>query len=256
MYKLIKEEKLTVCTIDYKGNIKERNLEDFNFISKVSTTCIVGKDNDKRILEKNKYDILIKILDYYNVTQEELDIMGLEHWKSHEKGQAFREYMTSTDDNRKKQVGNVFKGMNSLHDVNRLFDGDIIGNHGQTDGKYIGIFESEGIDGGGKNNKNRIRFVDHPGISQFFPAYLRNKDKWDEFKGKWLIARQLDGIIKGNIDYNWYKKFENNEDNLNRECGQSNNNKDINITIDSKDQTITVNIKDKTKQRTIEDAWS
>lgn len=132
----------------------------------------------------------------------------------------------------------------------------------------------EGLLGGNINNKNRIRFVDHPGISQFFPAYLRHKDKWDEFKWKWITAKQLEGIIKGNINYNWWKEYIriNNDQNqtdreidANKEKNVDVENNDINFKIEDKDKVISVNIKNKKKisqsesddtvQRSIENSW-
>lgn len=251
LYRLMKEEKLTVFTIDYKGHIKLRNLEDINFISKISTTCSVGENNDRRILERNKYEILIKVLDYHNVLQTELDNLGLEYRNNYKKNQDFKNYAMSTDDDRNVQIGRILTGINSLYDINKIFDGDIIRNHGISDGVHIGIFESEGmhIKGGG----NRMRFVDYSDVAQFLPAYLRNKDKWDEFKGKWLTEKQLEGIIKGIVDYNWYKKFENADNNQNQNS-QTSSDKEVNVKIEDKDKTITINIKN-TKQVDIDDAW-
>ncbi len=74
-----------------------------------------------------------------------------------------------------------------------------------------------------------MRFVDHPGISKLFPAYLRHKDKWDEFKGKWLTARQLESIIKGNIDYNWYKSNGESQIDYQTDNEKDTDKKDINI---------------------------
>lgn len=252
LYRLMKEGKLAVFTVDYKGHIKPRNLEDLDFISKISTTCSVGENNDRRILERNKYEILIKVLDYHNVTQTELDDLGLEYRNSYKNNQDFKNYIMSTDDHRKKQIGYILASINSLYDINKIFDGDIIRNHGISDGTHIGIFESEGmhIKGGG----NRIRFVDYSDITQFLPAYLRHKDKWDEFKGKWLTEKQLEGIIEGNVDYNWYKKFENTIDNQNQN-NQTGSDNEVSVKIEGNDQIITINIKN-TKQVDIDGAWS
>lgn len=112
------------------------------------------------------------------------------------------------------------------------------------------------------NGVNKIRFIDHTDVAQFFPAYLRHKEKWNEFKDKWLTAKQFEGIIKGNVDYNWYKKCEyidnqnSQEINNNRDTyqNQTDNCKKINIETNNKDQIINVDIN--TKQKTIEDAWN
>lgn len=120
----------------------------------------------------------------------------------------------------------------------------------------LGIFESEGISGGKHNHI--LRFVDRSNGTQLFPAYLRHKDKWDEFKGKWLTTKQMEGIVKGNVDYNWYKKYENiddEQDQINKDISlEIDKYKEVNIKIDNKDQIININIK--TEQKTIEDSWS
>lgn len=140
--------------------------------------------------------------------------------------------------------------------INRVFDGNIVGNHGPYEGTFIGIFESEGI----SSHNNRMKFVNHSDASQFFPAYMRHKDKWDEFKGKWLTTKQMENFIKGNVDYNWYKEYDNTnngQDQINddKEIIQNqNDDKDVNIKIDNKDHTININIK--SKQKNIEDAWN
>lgn len=36
---------------------------------------------------------------------------------------------------------------------------------------------------------------------------MRNKEKWDRHKGKWLTTKQLEGIIEGKIDYFWYEEY-------------------------------------------------
>lgn len=79
LYKLMKEEKLKVFTLNYRGEINERVLSDFNFISKISTTCDLGKDNDIRILNRNKYEILKTLIKYFKITQFEIDILGKEY---------------------------------------------------------------------------------------------------------------------------------------------------------------------------------
>lgn len=74
---------------------------------------------------------------------------------------------------------------------------------------------------------------------------MRNKDKWNEFKEKWFTVKQLEGIIKGYVDYNWYKKFENDiGNNKNNEVGKNqDNDKNVNVEIKNKDHIITINIK-------------
>jgi hypothetical protein len=216
-------------------------------------------------LERNKYDILIKLLDYYRITQEELDNIGLTYHNNHVNNQHFIGYAKNLDSDRDVQIGHVFEGIKYLVDINRMFGGDIVDNKCMSYSVYIGIFESENMTRGGAYNKNRIRLIDYPGVAQFFPEYLRHKDRWDEFKGKWLTRKQLEGIIKGCIDYNWYKKLgnvgdqdheidNNKTDNNKTDNDKTDNDKEINIEIKNEGQIITVNIKN-SEQTNIEEAW-
>lgn len=240
LYRFMKEEKLKVSTIDYKGNIKERCLEDFNFISKISTTCELGKDSDERILERNKYDILIKVLDYYNIIQHELEMRDIS-----------RRYKDKDVVNkRSKQIRNIFRAMVDINRINNIFDGNIVDYYV---GVYLGIFESEGVSGHGNN---RIRFVDNSHAAQYFPAYIRNKDRWDKFKGQWLTARQLEEIIKRNFDYDWwkrlYKEYSNNENSNNID---ENINGGINYEINDNKKIIKKDDVVYTEQTDIIDSW-
>lgn len=258
LYSSMKNNKLTIFTMDHKGNIKERCLEDFSFIPKISTTCEVGKENDARILERNKYDILKKLINFYGIKQSEIDKYGKE-FKDNRKYRDFRNFMIHSDNDRMKKFGHALNGLGHLDLINSILDGHIADNDYYY-AKWIDMFESEGLS---SSNKNRIRFVDYPKIAAYFPAYIRNKDKWDKFKGQWLTPRQLEGIIEGKFDYDWYKKLEDKKDHNDNLTEFKNNNiyrenidKEINIEIKNDDQIINIKIKDNTRQKNIEDAWN
>ncbi len=123
LYKLIKEHKLTIFTMDYKGNIKERCLGDFSFISKISTTCDVGRDSDARILD-SKYDILKKLISFYDIRQSDVDKYG-KKFKENRKHRDFRTFMIHSDDDKSKKFGYVLNGLAHLDLINNILDGNI-----------------------------------------------------------------------------------------------------------------------------------
>lgn len=78
------------------------------------------------------------------------------------------------------------------------------------------------------NGNNRMRFVDNSHTAKYFPAYIRNKDRWDKFKGH---ARQLEEIIKRNFDYDWWKRLDKEYSNENSNNIDENINGGINYEI-------------------------
>ena len=191
LYKLMKEEKLKVFTLNYKGEIKERILEDFNFISKISTTCEIGKDSDRRILAKNKHKILKNLVNYYRITQDEIDEFGKDYFENHKPKQKCFSYMESSYNKRKKIIGLMLRSLGNIDSINEMFDGKISNTQNATNAVYIGLFESNG-----KAHGNMISFVDSSDIAQYFPTYLRNKEKWDKLKGRWTTPEEYEICIK------------------------------------------------------------
>jgi len=120
---------------------------------------------------------------------------------------------------------------------------------------YLEIFETEGRHG--KNN--RLKFTDSPDIAKYFPAYIRNKEKWGKIKGQWLTPKQIENIIEGKVNYDWWKDASNDNGNdldNNIKIDKYKIDKGINIEIKSNDKIININIKDNTKQKIIDDSWS
>lgn len=133
-----------------------------------------------------------------------MDELGQEYNKNRISTQNLSRYSAKLNNSRKIKIGRIFYSIGTLDNINEIFDGKIYQNH-YHNLVWLGVFESKG-----KKN-NRIRFVDNSFIAQYFPAYIRNKEKWDIYKGKWLTPKQLEGIIKGTFDYDWYKKLDNNK---------------------------------------------
>lgn len=82
LYQLLKEEKLKIFTIDYLGNIRNTTNNDFRFIKEISMTCSVGIEDDHRILDRNKFNIINRVLKSYKYTSEELFIIRQKYDKT------------------------------------------------------------------------------------------------------------------------------------------------------------------------------
>ncbi len=259
--KLMKEGKLKVFTVGYDGIIEEKKYKDFDFLSEVSQTCSIAAETDDAILNRNKMNIYISVVNGYRFTQDEIDKF-YDCWKDYyksnkinstDKNGEFSSFLKKQRDDRSKLYGNILSAIGHLPTIN-----DILGLKNYRPIKsymsILGIFDVEGSD-----NNTTTRFVDRSNICQYFPGYIRNKETWDKLKNHSLNSRQFESIVNNGINnYFWYEEDKNN---IVTESEQTND-KDINVTIESKDQIITVNIKDKdslncykTKQENIEDAW-
>ncbi|MDD2702346.1 MAG: hypothetical protein PHH36_14075 [Sideroxydans sp.] len=178
--KYVKEDKLKVLTVRYDGLIKELCYEDLKFIRKLSNTCNIEYNDDERILNRNKITIMNNVLSGYKFTQEEIDRF-IKEFDESDKSEITdcRTYLRSNKvDNRKRLYGDVLIAVTNLEGINKILDMkvDYTANSKQY-GAYIGIFETVGIAAG-----SRTRFVDRFDICQYFPGYIRTKDKWNRIK--------------------------------------------------------------------------
>lgn len=252
LYEYIKLDQLKVFVINHRGEIRELFRKDFDFIRDISVTCKMGKDDDFRVLTKNKDIIYENVLKSNGFTTDYIyNVRNI--WKATPKQErmgGFKIWCRKQKDDRIRLLGYMMLHINNLNFINDVFNGNIIMNRGQSSATIIGIFESEGSRIG-----NKIRFVDKPNVAQRFPAYTKHKDKWDKCKDKWFTAKQLEGIVEGKIDYFWYEKLETvarelgnqgqTDDNSSKPSSQDRTDKDkeVNIEIKNKDQIITINIK-------------
>lgn len=241
MYRYMKDDQLRVYTVSHEGKIKELSTKDLDFINKISITCDRGRENDSRILTENKDIILGNILKLNKFNTDEIYKIR-KMWNERaieEKDLHFKRWCVNRKDPRLNLLGRILINVNNLNFINDVFNGNIVMNRGQSSGVILGIFESEG-----NRTGNRIKFVDYPNVAQYFPIYAKNKKKWDKYKDKWLSARQLEGIIKGNVDYDWWQELDkehHNSHTINDE--QTDKDKEVNVEIKSKGQIITINIR-------------
>lgn len=269
--KFIKEEKLRVFAISYNGTIEEKRYKDFDFLSKVSQTCIIAAETDDMILNKNKMKILANVMNGYSFTQEEIDKFESDYEKYSRENKISNTYendrvseFLKKQNERSKLYGNILHTMGCIRGINQLLCRNINKStirYSRHDAKYLGIFDTYG----GNQYNSITKFIDRFDICKYFPGYLRNKEIWDKLRGHNLNARQFDNVVTGKNDvingldhyFNENNDISNNvEQDMDKDTNQNqtDNDKEVNIKIDNKDHTININIK--TKQKTIEDAWS
>lgn len=208
----------------------------------------------------------------YDFTQGEIDKF-YNDWRGYcdqtvdhstDRNDQFSIFLKKQKDDRWKLYGNILDAIGNLPAINDILwlkNYNCDNRHTKYHASLLGIFDIEGV------TKNAItRFVDRTNICQYFPGYMRNKEKWDYLKesNMKLNSRQFDAIVTGKanpldwrdiVDGGWDKRS-------NQRCVQTNqsklidsNDKNVEFKIEDKDKIITINVKDKTKQKNIEDVW-
>ena len=208
MYKFIDKEKLNVLTITYDGIIEERSSKDFEFIKGISRTCELGKDSDKRILERNKWKIVKNIYNEIGITTEYINGLYDEFQKANE-GNKFRSWLSKRGD-KERRIANVIHASGNLENINTMFDMNHTekGNSSIAHVEYLGLVK---IVYGTKQSVVK-QFVDIYDVAQYFPGYMRNKESWDYLKesNTRLDVRRFDAIIRGKVNVlDWKKLIDN-----------------------------------------------
>lgn len=212
-YKFIKDEKLKVFTCSYDGKIEEKSCKDFNFILKFSSTCRLSEEQDSRILQRNKAKIANNVFKYYEITTEEMIELRIKFNKRDNNeindGDLRRWLLRKERNEREKMIGNIYTSLVSLDIINIGFGCKIVNVSDVSPYfNYLGLTEK--LYG---NNQNVIkRFIDKHNISQYFPEYIRNKEKWDYLKesNMKINVRQFAAILTGKVNPLDWKKLKNN----------------------------------------------
>lgn len=251
----MKEEKLKVFTISHDGVIEEKTYKDFDFLSKMSQTCLISAKSDEMILNDNKLKIYANIMKAHDFGQDEIDKF-YEDWRKYckqnkvdgkNKNKMFKLFLNKQKGDRAKLYGYILRAMGNLTAINDILGLKNIKYEAKFLASVIGIFD---VIGGGTGAITTL--VNRSNICKYFPGYLDNSKTWDKLRGHSLNTRQFENIIKNGIgNYFWYEDYKND---VVKESGQIGD-KGVIVTIENSDQIITVNIKDKPVQRNIEDAW-
>lgn len=214
-YKLMKDEKLKVFTCSFDGKIEERNVKEFEFIRKFSSTCSLEDNRDERILQRNKSKIMYNLLKDMNIKSE--DIIRLRNKllqirrEKNLKG-TFWQFSSYIEDDSERTICNIYRMLGGeLEIVNRALDCKVEDNISRQEQMIIWYFDVLGLTYqiGGGQQKTLRRFVDKDNVSRYFPGYIRNKDKWNYLKESKmnLTKRQLDAIVRGKINPLEWKKL-------------------------------------------------
>ena len=204
----IRKEQLKIYAIKYDGTVRELCTKDFDFLKDVSQECIIGYDNDERILNRNKLKIYRDILKGYNFTQEEIDNIYDYVGKNR----------TSEDDHimkflRKEQgrlnlFGKILYSITELKGINRFLDMRVldIKSKGKIPASDLGIFNI--VD---RSADVITMFLDKFDICKYFPGYIRNKEKWDYLKESRMKLKnnQFEAIVTGKVNPLDWKKLVN-----------------------------------------------
>lgn len=197
LYQFYKSEKLRVFSITPNGNIKELLDNDFSFITRFSSTCKINKDEDYRILQKNKSYIAYNVLKGCNFSTEEINNWYSEFEKLDKKGEKlkFGQWLNKFDDDRHKKLSRILQSLGFLEHINKLLRCEIEDHRALAPASSICL-----IEGNGKNNSSRIGFPDSYNISGYFPGYFARKELWDYLRTHTVGHKTFLSIIKG-YDY-------------------------------------------------------
>ena len=197
--KFILENKLKVIGLSFDGRFQEYAYEDLKFLNNLST----GKTDEKSdsyLLEKNRFKIMHTFLRLHNFTTEEIEEMRKKYANSSD----FKSFLDWTryerndKTDRESIYGNILYSLSKLSFINSFFDFNVKEVRKRELwflGSIIGFFEVKGQSRGAL-----FKFKDKFGLAEYFPAYQRNKHKWDTLKDRWITSRTLKDLIIGKID--------------------------------------------------------
>jgi len=198
LYQLLKEEKLKIFTIDYLGNIRNTTNNDFRFIKEISMTCSVGIEDDHRILDRNKFNIINRVLKSYKYTSEELFIIRQKYDKTN--NLVYLNWLQRINrSSREKLLGRILVAASTLKVINDILD---VNNNNKLklnkhNKNLLSVFGLLKITGASKGSVTV--FEDEFGIAEYFPGYYRNKEFWDKLKGIPMTNSTLKKLINNEI---------------------------------------------------------
>lgn len=189
LIKLMKENTLKVFVVRYDGLVRELTTKDFDFLKNISHTCIIGYDNDERILNRNKLKIFHNIINGYNFNQKEIDNFYNNFYNSNENN--CYDFFRKNNDGRCKLYGNVLKCIGSLNIINKSLDMDYYDEkqHHKILMINSGIFEIF--------ENSSMKFVDKFDICKYFPGYVRREKHWLTYKGNDFCYKTFFDMCKG-----------------------------------------------------------
>ena len=197
LYRLIKDGMVKAFTVSHKGEITEISYKSFNFLNGVSMTCNVGHNDDFRILDRNKFKILINLLKGYDFSSDELFRMRNDFSESNSK--SFNSWLIRKGCSpRESLYGTILRGAGSLELINKVLRCDEEAKL-TTSNKYIfsvlGLFKVKGVSKGAVTC-----FIDKFDIAKYFPGYVDSEKTWEYLRENYVSAAILRKIVTKQID--------------------------------------------------------
>jgi len=168
-------------------------------------------------LQRNKSKIMYNILKGMNIKSEDtvkLRNKLLQIKKENNLKGTFWQFTSFIDDETERSICNIYRMLGGeLPIINRALDCKIDDCDNDRDKRmalwYLDVLGITELTWGGSGQKTLRRVVDKNNGCQYFPGYIRNKDKWNYLKdGKMnLTKRQLEAIIRNKINPLDWKKL-------------------------------------------------
>lgn len=177
LYQFYKSGKAKVFTIAINGIIKEMRNEDFSFITRFSQTCKVSKEEERRILQRNRSNITFKVLKKHGFTTDEINGLYNEYERNNE-SLSFINWLRKRE-GRQNKLANILSSitLEKLIGINEMLKCCMKDRHAIVHSSIIGI-----IEGNGHHKYRKIRCSDNGNILELFPGYFVKQELWDYWR--------------------------------------------------------------------------
>lgn len=194
LYQFYKSGKARLFTITIDGIIRELSNKDFDFITKFSSTCKINKDEDFRILQKNKSKIAYNVFKDCSITDEIYNLYDV--YEKNTEDLPFTRWLMRRG-GKEKEFGKIIEILSSLMSINSMLKCDMNvekRNNAISYSAILGLIEGNGKD-------NYIKFSDRYNISEYFPGYFEKQELWDYLRIHTIDNKTFIKTVKGEYDY-------------------------------------------------------
>lgn len=205
-YQFFKSGKLRVFSITIDGAIKELDEKDFGFIKNFSSTCRLSKEEEHRVLERNKSKIAYNVYRGHGFSTDDIKRWHDEYINDDtRKEKHFFGWLEQKGD-RRKELGNIKRALGNIPFINEMLKC----NMKDKDARYASAL---GIISGNENMYSRnIRCSDDNNILEYFPGYFANRELWDYWRIHVVDNRTFNSVVRG--EYPNYLKDRKNQKNI------------------------------------------
>lgn len=200
-YQFWKGGKLKAFALSLNDIPKELDDKDFGFIRKFSSTCKISKDEEHRILERNKSKIAYNVFKGYGFNTEEIN-NWYDEYENQDKEDRFLKWLSARG-GRVKKFGDVLYAIAHLREVN-----DMIKCNLKEGKKALHCSRILGIIDGNDDKYSRIACPDRYKILEQFPTYFEKKDLWDFWKVHMVSHRIFMAVVRGEYP-NYLRDYKN-----------------------------------------------